>query len=244
MSRKRLAVAGRAEPRHATIAGAFAGTARFPGRRILRVTGQAFVLLGATILLFAVYELVGTSLVTKGHQASLRREFRESLAAQTAAPSPTPPSRLDSTTELPQTPVVSRGLTRLRIPRIGLDVITVEGVSRAALAKGPGRYPETARLGEPGTTGIAGHRTGWGAPFFDLDKLERGDSVTFTTTTGIYTYKVTRKIVVDPEDVWVLNGDPRSRAAFKLALTTCTPKFTSLRRLIVWADLVEFEPRA
>jgi sortase A len=86
---------------------------------------------------------------------------------------------------------------------------------------------------------VAGHRTGWGAPFFNLDRLARGDLVIVETTTATYTYKVTDDIVVSPLHSEVLEGNPKSKAVQQLVLTTCTPKFTARDRLIVFTDLVK-----
>jgi sortase (surface protein transpeptidase) len=49
---------------------------------------------------------------------------------------------------------------------------------------------------------------------------------------------VTKRIVVGPDDAWVLRGNPDSSATSQLTLTTCDPKFTSRNRMIVWADLI------
>lgn len=198
--------------------------------RVLRATGTAFIAIGLLILLFVLYELVGTTAVTKRHQSALQREFR------TVVSEPAPKERPKRT--------VSGGIARLRIPRIDVDVIVVEGVTLADLAKGPGHYPDTARIGAKGTTAIAGHRTGWGAPFFDLDRLRVGDPVFLETTESTFTYRITTSTVVEPSDVWVLDGDPNSEAPAELVLTTCTPKFTSRDRLIFFGELVKAEPRA
>lgn len=208
-------------------------------RGALRISGILFTSIGVVILLFAFYEVVGTTAITKRHQATLQREFGEILAAQAEPPAGTPNRPV---APLP-TPTPEAPIARLRIPKIGLDVIVVEGVSRSALAKGPGHYPRTADPGARGPSAIAGHRTGWGAPFFDLNRLQTGDRVVVETSRATFTYLVTRKTIVEPSAVWVLNGDPRSGSDFRLTLTTCTPKFTARDRLVVWADLVRAVPR-
>lgn len=205
--------------------------------KALRVTGNLFILVGATLLLFVVYELVGTSLVTNGRQEALAQEFETIVApSPSASPSPAPSKKPRRKGPEP--------LGRIRIPKIGVKEILVEGTSLPKLAYGPGHYVDTAPLGGKGTTGIAGHRTGWGSPFINLDRLGRGDEVILETKTAIYTYRVTSTRIVNPGDYWVLQGDPKSKAPQKLALTTCTPKFTSRDRLIVWADLVSTKDRA
>jgi sortase A len=192
--------------------------------------------MGVVLVLFAGYELVGTSLVGKVHQASLRTEFRRLTAAVT--PTPPTPARL-------VTPPRPEGasVARLRVVRIGINAIVVEGTSFGDLAKGPGRYSGSAQIGAPGATAIAGHRTGWGAPFLRLDRLVPADIITLETPTATYAYRVMRSVVVTPSDVWVLRGDPQSKAASQLVLTTCTPRFTARKRLVVWSNLVSAIPR-
>ena len=124
---------------------------------------------------------------------------------------------------------------RLVIPRIGLNVFVVEGVGAAQLAEGPGHYPGTAQIGGQGNVGIAGHRTTYGAPFYDLNKLQSGDFIYLTNTAGqTSTYKVTTHFIVSPSDGAVLN----STTVPSLTLTTCNPRFSATDRLVVRATLI------
>ncbi|MFM8352970.1 MAG: class E sortase, partial [Actinomycetales bacterium] len=93
--------------------------------------------------------------------------------------------------------------------------------------------------GQPGNAGIAGHRTGWSAPFFHLDELQTGDLIVFTADDGTtYRYVVHSTQVVDPQDTWVLADDPLRLGTAMLTLTTCDPPGTNERRLVVFAYLV------
>lgn len=209
--------------------------------KILRGTGTVFIATGLLLLYFVAYELVGTSLQTRAHQSQLREAFADVLddpnvVNPTVSPSPTPSVE-------PKRKTGIKGIARLIIRKIGVDDIVVEGVSLARLAYGPGRYPDTAPIGGKGSTAIAGHRTGWGSPFYNLNRLTTGDTIVLITPRTTYTYRVTKgNVVVGPNDYYVVNGDPNSKAASKLTLTTCTPRYTSKNRLIVWADLVKTEP--
>jgi sortase A len=201
--------------------------------KALRATGSAFIFLGLSILFFVLYELVGTSVITKARQADLQADFDQALANTTLDPAFTGQLGVPTAKRSRVT-----ALARLRIPKINVNVIVVEGVTLDRLAYGPGHYPQTADFGEKGVAGVAGHRTGWSAPFFNLDKLGPGDEVIVETTRATYTYKVTGTTVVTPAHSEVLDGNPRSRAVTQLVLTTCTPKFTAKDRLIVFTDLV------
>lgn len=206
--------------------------------RALRVTGNVFIVLGATFLFFVVYELIGTAQITKGHQTALANQFEEAFRPPDPKPTYSPP----------EWPKLDNGdvVARIKIPKIDVNMIVVEGVTLGDLAQGPGHYPETPLPGEyrPSlAVGIAGHRTGWGSPFIDLDRLRRGDEIIIETPRfGTFRYRVTRSEVVKPGKVSVLQGDQRSEVPYKLVLTTCTPKYTSLNRLIVYADQVSPAP--
>jgi len=122
----------------------------------------------------------------------------------------------------------------IRIPKIGVQRYVVEGVGREDLKKGPGHYPGTPLPGQVGNAAIAGHRTTYGAPFFDLDRLEPGDESFASTVRGEYRYEVYQKLVVAPTDVWVVDNTPDAQ----LTLTTCNPKYSARERLVIKARLV------
>ncbi len=139
-------------------------------------------------------------------------------------------------TNVPPPPTAPEGeaVARIVIPRLDLDKTVVEGVTTSALKKGPGHYPGTPLPGQPGNAAIAGHRTTYGAPFGDLDKLEQNDLIYVTTVQGSFAYRVTDTLIVSPRDVWVLDPTDDNR----LTLTTCHPKWTARQRMIVVAELV------
>ena len=83
--------------------------------------------------------------------------------------------------------------------------------------------------------GIAGHRTTYLHPFYNLDKVVAGDRITLRTEFGTYDYVVTRVFVVNEYGsgrVLEQTDEPT------LVLTTCHPKYFSSQRLIVNADRV------
>ncbi len=142
------------------------------------------------------------------------------------------------------TPRRGDALGRIEIPRIKLDRNLVEGIGRSDLREGPGHYGDTPLPGQPGNSAIAGHRTTYGAPFGDLDKLQPGDLIKVTTVQGEHYYEVSPQIdengeergyfIVEPTATEVLDdfGDNR------LTLTACHPKRSSRQRIIVTAQLV------
>jgi sortase A len=144
-------------------------------------------------------------------------------------------------------------LTRIVMPRLGVDAVVVEGTSPAALRAGAGHYPNTPLPGEQGNVAIAGHRTTYGKPFNRLDELPVGEEVRLETPLATYTYRV----VAAPPDArrpcangacWVTHPSdwgvvaPTDNAM--LTLTTCHPKGSAAERLILRAELVKTGPPA
>jgi sortase A len=189
--------------------------------------------MGSFVLYFLVYQLVGTNAVTNAGQSDLRNELQREWSAQPAPrgdPKKAPPRR------------VARGkaLAVLDIPKIQLDnKVVVEGVGRDELRKGPGHVPSTVPPGQPGTFGVSGHRTTYGAPFYRLDELAKGDTITVVTREAIYTYAVTRTAIVRPTDTQVLDNVRGTDGELKptITLTTCHPRYSARQRLVVFGDL-------
>ena len=148
-----------------------------------------------------------------------------SIPPDTAAPTPA------------SLPPVAEGdpIARIELPTIGVDKIVVAGVATSDLKKGPGHYPETPLPGQLGNAAIAGHRTTFGQPFFDVDKLENGDEIVVTTLAGRFVYRVTGQQIVSPSDYQVIATTDPTRAM--LTLTSCHPKYTTNDRIIVSAEL-------
>ena len=126
----------------------------------------------------------------------------------------------------------------LEIPQINLEQYVVTGTSTEALTYGPGYYTQTSTPGNRGNVGIAGHRTTYGAPFSDLDKLQTGDEIMLTVGADKYKYIIDEILIVDPNqgERYLYNrGDER------ITLTTCHPKFSDKLRLIVTGSLEKKE---
>ncbi len=141
--------------------------------------------------------------------------------------------------------VLGEAFAQLRIPAIGLDVTLVEGVRRRDLKKGPGHLTGTPVPGQPGNSVISGHRTTYGAPFGSLNELLPGDRIEVDTAIGTHLFEVREApercrsehglCVVKPTELWVTEA----RDGAWLTLTTCHPKFSARRRLIVFAELID-----
>ncbi len=122
-------------------------------------------------------------------------------------------------------------LARLEIPRLGLDAVVVNGTSSGDLRRGPGRHMDTSMPGEGRLVYIAGHRTTFGAPFSDIDKLRRGDRILLDLPYASMEYRVAGHRIVDDNDLSVL----RSRGREELVLQACHPRFFASERYLVYA---------
>jgi sortase A len=204
-------------------------------RRVVAATGRVLVAVGILILLLVAYQLWGTGIYEARQQSKLKSEFartlrHEATTTTTAATVPSAPST--TTTTLP--PPGGDAIAILRIPKIGVNSAVVQGIERPDLRKGPGHYPLTPMPGQLGNAAIAGHRTTYGAPFYRLDELTKGDDISIRTTAGTYHYSVTGQLIVPPSDVSVLDPTPDAT----LTLTTCNPRYSARQRLVVHATLV------
>lgn len=124
---------------------------------------------------------------------------------------------------------------KILIPKIEVEWIVNEGTDTQTLKKGPGHIIETVLPGDDGRCVISGHRTTYGAPFNRIDELEPGDIIYLETFKGeIFTYAVRELIVVNPTDVYILEGDSKR----ELLLTACEPKYSAAKRLVIFSELV------
>lgn len=128
---------------------------------------------------------------------------------------------------------------RIRIRSIDASYVVVDGTGSKPLRKGPGIYDQTPFPGASGTVGIAGHRTTYGAPFRELDKIDPGDEIEVEMPYGTFEYAVERTRIVDPSNVAVINRVSYDR----LVLSACHPLYSAAQRIVVFARLVRSEPR-
>jgi sortase A len=130
-------------------------------------------------------------------------------------------------------------LGRIRMPSIGVSEVFVEGTGTSDLRRGPGHYPATPLPGQRGTVAIAGHRTTYGAPFHDVDDLDRGDRIELAMPYGRFTYRVERTRIVPPTATEVTDRVSYDR----LVLSACHPLYSAAQRIIVFARLERAEAR-
>jgi sortase A len=123
---------------------------------------------------------------------------------------------------------------KIEIPAVGLATIVLEGDDARILALAVGHIPGTAVPGPSGNVGLAGHRNTF---FRSLRKIKVGDEIRFSTTSGIFKYRVVSLRVVFPNAIEVLDYTRLPT----LTLVTCYPFYwigDAPKRLIVHAEMV------
>ncbi len=209
--------------------------------RWVRFLGKLMISTGVGVLLFVCWTLWGTGLYTARQQDRLSIEFdsQPPVEASVSGTFRGPPPGFQ--------PGPGEPVFRLRIPTIGLNKIVVEGVGADDLRLGPGHYPKCRPgfepplctpfrevwPGEKGRVVVSGHRTTYGQPFWDLDKLRRGDAIRIDTKWGEFVYRVRDIEIVPANSKAIVIENDRA----EIVLTTCNPKFSAAERLIVFASM-------
>jgi sortase A len=128
-------------------------------------------------------------------------------------------------------------LAIVKIPKIHVVVPLFDGTDEAALNRGVGRIIGTAKPGQRGNIGVAGHRDGF---FRGLKDIGPGDTVELITAERTLSYVVDDVQIVVPEDVSVL----QDRGIPSLTLVTCYPFYfigDAPQRYIVRASVSDLD---
>lgn len=194
--------------------------ARLRAWRGYRRMPALFVVLGLALLGYVAFAYA--SMYTS--QKQLQRAWQQQQSATPQAAGTAQP--------------VDDGLTRLSIPKINLDAVVVEGTAYKQLAIAPGHLKETPAPGDEGNSVISAHRDTF---FRHIYELQKGDTVQVRRNGKVFTYEVTGKKIVGPDDVSVLHKttDPQ------LTLLTCYPTYyigPAPERLAVFSKLVSQQP--
>ena len=222
-------------------------------RRAVRTAGLLLIAAGVAFLVWGVavwqWEDPFTSAYTAYEQRKLDDHYDEAAAAYDP-PAARPTSRpVSLATRRRDVAAAARAyrrslergeaLGRLRIPRLDLDMVVVQGTDEESLKKGPGHYPYSFLPGERRLIYVAGHRTTYGAPFSRIDRLRKGDRVMMELPYATVEYRVTGHRIVPATATEVL----RSGRTEVLALQACHPRFFASHRWIAYATPVKITPR-
>lgn len=163
------------------------------------------------------------------------------------------PSKNVSGTPLISSSVVGKD-PKIIIPKINVEVPVVydvktidEDAVQAGLERGVVHYATTSSPGEKGNGAIFGHSSNnllnkgkYKFAFVLLNRLQIDDTFYIEKDGVRYVYKVFDRKVVTPDQVSVLNDVPGKTST--MALITCDPPGTALKRLVVWGEQISPDP--
>lgn len=127
-------------------------------------------------------------------------------------------SRFESSRPVEEHHAVLEGnaIGEMRVGRLGMDVIFVQGDSPKILRRAVGHISETALPGEPGNVVLTAHRDSFFRPLRDI---RQGDTIELKTLDGEFAYQVDWTEAVSPSDIEVLQSSNENT----LTLVTCFP---------------------
>jgi sortase A len=170
-----------------------AAAAALPERPYVVVVSTA---VSALVLWFAAFLLVGSAPLHSSSQLSAFDQLRSQLA-QGVAPVGTAP--------------LGAPVALLDAPEAGMShVVVLSGTTARVLQDGPGVRRDTVLPGQQGVSVVYGKATTFGAPFAEIGRLGRGDTITVTSGQGTTSYVVTgQRQAGDPVPAAVASGGGR-----------------------------------
>lgn len=203
-------------------------------RNLLGLLGEFLITAGAFLLLFVAWQLWWTDVVAEAEAGRVVTQLQADPNAWVQ----------------PDQVQLGDAFAIVRIPRFGADFARplYEGTTRDVLQRGIGHYDGTQLPGEVGNFAMAGHRTTYGKPFNQIDKLKVGDVALIETKDTYFVYRVTGHEVVPPTQTSVLLPVPDQPDATPtvaaLTLTSCHPEFSARERFIAFGKLDATYPRS
>jgi len=223
-----------------------------PGRRLVRDLASVLIITGLLLLADAAVTLLWQEPVTaviamikRGEIDQRFLSFRTSplspLDQRTLGALQSVQQRMSFLSKREQRDVgTGDAVGRIVIPRLGANLIFVQGTDTASLEKGPGHYPTSALPGLGQTVAIAGHRTTYLAPFRHIDALRPGDQISLQMPYGRFLYTVQYRRIVSPSAWWVT----RNVGYDRVILSACNPLYSAAQRIVVFAQLSSAQPAA
>lgn len=148
-----------------------------------RWLGAALTTLGALLVGLVLQVVLVSPLHLQRDQHVLRGDYRTALASGVA-----PVGQLQPDGAL--VPVGS-AVAILQVPRLGTDLVVLEGTTSGVTLSGPGHRRDTVLPGQVGASVVMGRQGVAGGPFAHLGDLRRGDEIRTVTGQGEATYRVT-----------------------------------------------------
>lgn len=224
-------------------------------RRALRLLGTVLIGAGVLGLVWVVvvwrWQDPFTALYTTWQQHELRGQLNRVISDQPSLPRLAPgesrQARLGAEREwiAKQAAAFQRvshqgqAIGRIVIPRIGLNMVVVDGTDESSLRRGPGLDQQTSMPGRSRLVYVAGHRTTYLAPFSHIEQIVPGSVIRLEMPYATFVYRAYDHLIVPATDLAVL----RPVGHELLRLQACHPRFFATHRYIVQAHLVSERPR-
>ena len=218
--------------------------------------GELLLTAGVLVMLFVAWQMwIGDIIIAAQHNEEGAAVSAE-LAQQPAPELPPLIEADDGMTyyepPVPAAPADAQWFAQMHVPRFGADynVGIYGGTSRARTLDdlGIGVYSNSKMPGEVGNFSMAGHRTTWGKPFNQIDKLKLNDAIVVETPDGWYTYRFRTLEYVKPTEVDVLLDVPQAPQLTTderyITLTACSPLYSLAERIVAYGVFESFQPRA
>jgi sortase A len=220
-------------------------------RRFARISGIVLATIGVLTLAWVVVvwrrQDPFTGLYTRWEQHKLAQQLQHELATD---PGPKFTSNESLAAEARGIELAAarfrhdakagQAIGRIVIPRLGLNMVLVNGTDEASLRRGPGRDLRTFMPGQNRLVYIAGHRTTFLAPFSHINDIQAGDRIWLKMPYATFVYRAFRHTIVPADDLAVLRS-PRHEL---LTLQACHPRFFATHRYLVYAHLQTVTPRS
>ncbi len=219
---------------------------------MLHRLGTLLLVIGVGVLVWAGTVYFWKDPFTTAYTAYEQRQLASNLDEQFATWKPAPKKVREPTAHKPVIANVEDearryrlashdgdAIARIRVPRLGINMVVVNGTEVADLRRGPGRHLKSFMPGEHKLVYIAGHRTTYLAPFSHIDELRPGDKIYLELPYASFVYRVTGHRIVDDNDLSVLE----SHGHEELVLQACHPRFFASHRYLAYAQPVSVTPR-
>lgn len=252
--------ASRREARERRAAGAVSTSRARAPRPVARLTvvgvlGELLITAGVIVMLFLGWYIWLDDIVSGTQQQAAGVEVQQELQSQWERGEAQTERPVDNGEPIVAEPAAAgQVFATLIVPRFGADYVRpiAGGVDMRTVLNnrqiGIGHYLNTQMPGEVGNFAIAAHRTTYGAPFADIAELRLGDLIYVETADGWYEYSFRGLEYVWPTYVSVLEPVPREPDIAPteriLTMTSCNPKFSSAERIIAYAVMENWYPRA
>jgi len=216
-------------------------------RIAIRTFGELLITGGVFLLLFLVWQLWWTDVEANAKSEDILETTRSVFAGTEA--NGTGGGDLLTESEIAGAGPSGAAVAIVHMPTIGETRAVMNGVELSILNQGVlGEYPESEEPGEIGNFAVAGHRTTYGRPLWNIAELSPGDPIIVETKNDYFIYRFERNQVVTPLQTDVIADVPGDRGAEaterSMVMTACHPKFSADQRIIAFNSFDYEQPRS